>query len=138
MTSRNLIPTLLMRNKALQTFFAILSFVLALPHFSNAERSLNVAVIAPSSSCSIEARKIMQQEGWNASNYRYADAILVVVRSMLFNPLNFSYDSIHELEDDADNQLNISGENYHIYLYSINDNLSVNETKHMSYEADGY
>lgn len=111
-----------------------LSFV----NFVNAERGLNVAVISPSVSTSMEARRVMQREGWSSTDYRHADAILVVVRSMLFNPLSYSYDSIKELEDDAEGQLNISGENFHIYLYSINNDLSVDQAKHMSYKADDF
>lgn len=93
-------------------------------------------VIAPSVSTSMEARSIMVQKGWVECGIKKADAVLVVVRSMLFNPLNDSYRSVFELEKDADNQLNIAGEKFHIYLYSIDDDLRVAQTKHVSYKAD--
>jgi len=99
-------------------------------------RSLNMAVIAPSVSTSMEARSIMREKGWLETNFRQADGILVVVRSMLFNPLNYSYRSIDDLQKDADMQLNISGEKFHVYIYQINDDLSVTQLKHISYKAD--
>ena len=101
-----------------------------------AGRGLSVYVIAPSISTSMEARSIRMKNGWSESRLRQADAILVVVRSMLFNPLDYSYDSVKELEEDADSQLNISGENFHVYIYSIDDDMEVNQEKHISYKAD--
>ncbi len=99
-------------------------------------RGEKVAIIAPSVSTSMEARSIMRRLGWFESNLREAKAILVVVRSMLFNPMNYSYGSIKEIRDDAERQLNISGANFHIYLYQINDDLSVTQLKHTSYKAE--
>jgi len=101
-----------------------------------ATRGLGVYVIAPSVSTSMEARSIRMKKGWSESSLRQADVILVVVRSMLFNPLSYSYDSVNELEDDAENQLNISGENFHVYIYSIDDDMAVSQEKHISYKAD--
>jgi hypothetical protein len=95
----------------------------------------SVYLIAPSVSTSMEARSIMQTKRWTESNLRQANAILVVVRSMLFNPLSYSYGSVKELQDDAENQLNISGENFHVYVYSLDDNLAVNQQSHISYKA---
>jgi hypothetical protein len=100
------------------------------------ERRLNVYVIAPSVSTSMEARSIRMKKAWVESNLRQADAILVVVRSMLLNPLDYSYDSVKELEDDAENQLNILGENFHVYIYSIDDDMKVSQEKHVSYKTD--
>lgn len=76
------------------------------------------------------------KRGWVESSLRQADAILVVVRSMLFNPLDYSYDSPKELQDDAESQLNISGENFHVYVYSIGDDMKVSQEKHVSYKAN--
>ncbi|HZE69001.1 MAG TPA: hypothetical protein VE135_05660 [Pyrinomonadaceae bacterium] len=98
--------------------------------------AVNVAVIAPSVSTRMEARSILARLGWHETALRDASAILVVVRSMLFNPLSSSYDSIKELQDDAEGQLNISGESFHIYIYRINSDLSVDQVKHTSYKAD--
>ena len=75
-----------------------------------------VAVIAPSVSTSIKAREIRAQLKKSEVPFRYAEAILVVVRSSLYNPLQYSYDSVGELQRDADSQLNISGPKYHVYL----------------------
>lgn len=99
-------------------------------------RGLGVYVIAPSVSTSMEARSIRMKKGWAESSLRQADAILVVVRSMLFNPLDYSYDSVKELQDDAEGQMNISGENFHVYIYSIDDDMKASQEKHVSYKAD--
>ena len=110
--------------------------LLLVPSLSHAQvRGLSVAVIAPSVSTSMEARAVLARQGWSQTNLRNADGILVVVRSMLFNPLSYSYRSIGDLQHDADTQLNISGENFHIYLYQINDDLGVTQLKHSSYKA---
>lgn len=98
--------------------------------------SLNVAVIAPSVSTSMKAREIRMSKGWSEVQYKQSDAILVVCRSELFLPLSSSYKSIKELEDDVDNQLNIAGSNYHVYLYKLNDDLSVNELQHINFPAN--
>ena len=98
--------------------------------------SMDVAVIAPSVSTRTEARAVLARLGWHETSLRDAQGILVIVRSMLFNPLSFSYDSIKELQEDADGQLNISGENFHIYLYSINSDLSVDQSTHTSHKAN--
>jgi hypothetical protein len=98
--------------------------------------AIDVAVIAPSVSTRMEARAVLARLGWYETSLRDAQGILVVVRSMLFNPLSLSYDSIRELQDDADMQVNISGENFHIYIYNINSDLSVDQLKHTSYGAD--
>jgi hypothetical protein len=47
-----------------------------------------------------------------------------------------SYDSYGELKDDAENQLNISGSNYHIYIFYLEKDLSVSEVDHKYFEAE--
>ncbi|MBD3750825.1 MAG: hypothetical protein IE931_15255 [Sphingobacteriales bacterium] len=123
-----------------RTWLLILAALLvatALSVPAHAERGLNLAVIAHSVSTSMEAREVLRRQGWSeTSNLRQADGVLVVCRSMLSYPLNSSYDSIKELDEDADFQLNISGANFHVYVYRINDDLSVDEVKHIHYPAD--
>lgn len=117
----------------------ILSLVVSLsvPLNAYAERGLNVAVIAQSISTRAEARKVMQRQGWmEATNLRQADAILVVCRSGLNWLLSGSYRSIKDLSDDTDSQLNISGSNFHIHIYQINNNLGIDEINHIHYPAD--
>ena len=100
-------------------------------------RNINVAVIAPSISASIKAREIKNQNGWLEVDPQQADYILVVVRSnMEFFPLSSTYDSYGELSEDAENLPNITGSNYHIYLYELKDDLSANEVKHNHFEAE--
>lgn len=98
-------------------------------------KSSGVTVIAPSISTSMKAREIRMRMGWVEVQPKQADNVLVVVRSELFNPLNYSYDSYGELKEDADYQLNISGSNYHVYIYEIYDDLSVTQIKHTSFSA---
>jgi len=95
-----------------------------------------VVVIAPSVSTSFEARRILAELGWHETSLRYASGLLVVVRSMLFNPLMGVYSNICELQEDAENQLNISGESFHIYIFSLDDDLRPTQVKHVSYEAN--
>lgn len=95
----------------------------------------SVAVIAPSVSTSMKANQIIADKGWSLCSPREANAVLVVVRSSLMFPLNTSHDSYKELEEDAERQLNIAGRNYHVYLFRINDDLSVSEIDHKSFEA---
>jgi hypothetical protein len=99
-------------------------------------RGISVAVIAPSVSTSIEARRILAQQGWTQVKMKTADAILVVVRSSLSLPLRSSYSFVGELKEDADRQLNISGPKFHIYLYQLGDDLDCTEFKHISYDAE--
>jgi hypothetical protein len=95
-----------------------------------------VAVIAPSISTSIKAREIRTQLKKSEVPFRYAEAILVVVRGLQYDPLQYSYESLGELQRDADNQLNIYGPKYHVYLYSMNDNLAVVQVLYRSFEAE--
>ena len=85
----------------------------------------------------MEARRVLQQLKWvRTDSYKQADAILVVVRSVLFNPLSYSYSSVCDLLADAESQLNIAGLNFHVYVYQLNDDLSVNQIGHESYPAN--
>ena len=107
------------------------------PKTALAQRGLSVAVVAHSISTRMEARKVLARQGWtDTTNLRQADGILVVCRSGLNWPLNDSYRSFKELNDDADSQLNISGSKFHIYLYKMNDDLSVEKVAHQSFPAD--
>ena len=97
----------------------------------------SIYVIAPSLSTRGEARVIMRENKWTeTSAAREADAILVVVRSGLSYPMNSRYDSLDELRQDADNQLNLLGPRFHVYVYRLEDDQSVNELKHISYDAE--
>jgi hypothetical protein len=97
----------------------------------------DVYVIAHSISTRTEARRVMQKQGWSQSaNPNQANGILVVCRSGLSYPLNSSYRNIKELNDDADSQLNISGSNFHIYLFNLNGNKTLSEARHVYYPAD--
>jgi hypothetical protein len=102
-------------NKLLCTLLIVITSAVA----AQVAPAVNVAVIAPSVSTRMEAGSILARLGRHETALRDASGILVVVRSMLFNPLSSSYDSIKELQEAAESQLNISGENFHIYIYSL-------------------
>jgi len=81
------------------------------------------------------ARDILRGLGVTEVKLRQATEILVIVRSSLSNPLNFSYDTAADLKKDADGQLNISGPSFHVYAYSMDDDLRVVQTQHHMIEA---
>ena len=114
------------------TIFSILVIKVSFPQ----QPSICVSVIAPSVSTSMMAREIRIKNGWCEVTPQKANFILVVVRSSLYNPLNYSYASYDELNKDAERQMNIAGPNYHIYLYSISDDSSVKQEEHKSFEAN--
>jgi hypothetical protein len=94
------------------------------------------AVIAPSVSTSMEARRVMARLRAKEVPLRGAAAVLVVVRSALYDPLQYSYESICNLKEDADNQLNIAGSNFHVYIFSIDDDLRAARVGHQTYTAN--
>jgi hypothetical protein len=122
-----------MRYKCLSVILFLVILVVPSILFCAGEK---IAVIAPSVSTSIEARSIMYQNGFVYSDFRNADGILVVVRSMLWYPLYNNYDSVSDLKRAADMQLNIVGTNFHVYLYSFNNDLSVTQVYHDYYQAE--
>jgi len=84
----------------------------------------------------MEARRILAKQGWTEGHPKTADIILVVVRSGLYNPLNSHYETYGEMKQDAESQLNIAGENFHIYIFTLGDDLDCTQIKHVSYKAD--
>jgi hypothetical protein len=92
-------------------------------------------VIAESVSTSMEARRIIRQQRWQEAPLRQAEYVLVVVRSSLMMPLIGIYDGIGELQRDAENQLNISGPNFVVYIFRLDDNLRPTELKRVNYPA---
>ena len=128
--------TTMQKHVRLVSMIALLFAVIFLAFQAKAERGLNVVVIAHSLSTRAEARAVLRKQGWfETENLRQADGILVVCRSNLKTPLSDNYISKKELDEDADSQLNISGANFHIYVFRINDNLSVDEVNHVRHEA---
>jgi len=97
-----------------------------------------VAVIAPSVSTSMKAREIISRMHWIAVPPDRTDMVLVVVRSLLAYPLFPSYGSFQELERAAEMQVNISGPNYHAYLFRLNTDGSYSQFEHTSFPANEY
>lgn len=95
-----------------------------------------VAVIAPSVSTSMMARQVLAKMHVVEVGFRHADQVLVVGRSSLFNPLMPGYTTVCDLQKDADLQLNIAGPNFHVYVYTMDDNLRVTQTAHQSFPAN--
>ena len=97
----------------------------------------SIYVIAPSLSTRTEAGIIIRDNKWTeTTSATDADAILVVVRSSLPDPLNSSYETLAKLEEDADFQFNLSGPRFHVYVYALGNDRSVKELKHVSYDAE--
>jgi hypothetical protein len=67
---------------------------------------------------------------------RRAQFVLVVVRSELELPLTSFYGSLCDLRHDAEMQLNISGSNYVVYVFALDDELRPRELKRISYPAN--
>ena len=123
--------------KSCLAFLAASIFFLVTPQLAVAQRGTSVVVVAHSVSTSVEARKVLSRQGWTeTTNLRQADGIVVVCRSGLNWPLSDSYRSYKELNDDAESQLNISVSNFHIYVYKLNGNMSVEKIDHRKYPAD--
>jgi len=95
-------------------------------------------VVAPSASTLREAGRMLRFCRWSDTTVvRDADFVLVVVRSSGSQPMEPSYDSLKWLRDEANSQLNESGAQFHVYLYSIRRDLSLLQASHHSYDADG-
>jgi hypothetical protein len=95
-----------------------------------------VYVIAESVSTSMEAHRILYQQRWVEVPLRRARFVLVVVRSELEMPLTAFYESVGELKRDAEMQLNISGSNYVVYIFGLDDDLRPTELKRIAYPAN--
>jgi hypothetical protein len=95
-----------------------------------------VYVIAESVSTGMEARRILSRQRWTAVPLRRAQFALVVVRSELEMPLMGVYSSVGELKQDAEMQLNISGSNYVVYIFALDDDLRPTELKRIAYPAN--
>jgi hypothetical protein len=94
-------------------------------------------VVAPSASTRLEARRLLRICRWtDTSVVRDADLVLVVVRSSGSDPLAPSYDSLRWLLDAANSQLNDSGAQFHVYLYTIRPGISLLQSSHQSYDAN--
>jgi hypothetical protein len=77
----------------------------------------------------------MQRQRWAEAPLRRADLVLVVVRSELQMPLSGIYSSVTELKQDAEMQLNISGSNFVVYVFALDDDLRPTELKRVAYPA---
>jgi hypothetical protein len=99
-------------------------------------RSNGVYVIAPSVSTSMKAKEIRMRTGVPEVSLRSAYRALVVVRSALSNPLRGFYSNILELQQDADNQLNIAGPKYHVYVFELDEDFRPTQKSHDSFEAN--
>jgi hypothetical protein len=94
-------------------------------------------VVAPSASTRLEAQHMLRVCGWaDTSLVRDADLLLVVVRSSNSEPLSPSYDSLKWLQDAAASQLNDSGAQFHVYLFTIRQDLSFLQSSHRSYDVN--
>lgn len=104
---------------------------------SVAKEIQSVYRITPSIATGLEARKAIARFGWKETlDADAADAILVVVKTFgLLYPLNSTYPTFDELEEDADSQMNISGSIVHLYLYRA-EGRGLSEVAHVRYEVE--
>ncbi len=103
---------------------------------SGARGALALAVIAPSLSTRKVANGLLLNLGVSACEPKSASGVLVVVRSGLFRPLDTNYPSYRELMEAAEGQLNIVGENYHIYIFEFQHDLTLSQVLHKSFKAE--
>lgn len=97
-----------------------------------------VLVVAPSGSTATEARRLLRFCRWtDTTALRDADFVVVVVRSSSGGPMAPAYDSMRWLRDEANSLLNESGAQFHVYLYTIRQDLSLLQASHRSYDAAG-
>jgi hypothetical protein len=97
-----------------------------------------VFVVAPSGSTAAEAKRLLHFCRWtDTTALRDADLVVVVVRSSSGGPMAPAYDSMKWLRDEANSLLNESGAQFHVYLYTIRQDLSLLETSHRSYDVNG-
>jgi hypothetical protein len=93
-------------------------------------------LIAPSSSTRAEATRLLWVGGGGDTTVvRDADLVLVVVRSSGSFPLASSYDSLKWLQDAASSQMNDSGAQFHIYLFTIRSDITFLQSSHSSYDV---
>ena len=96
-----------------------------------------VVLVAPSGSTAAEAKRLLHLCRWtDTTALRDADLVAVVVRSSSGMPMASAYDSMKWLRDEANSLLNESGAQFHIYLYTIRQDLSLLEVSHRSYDVD--
>ncbi|GMV36120.1 MAG: hypothetical protein AMXMBFR61_06280 [Fimbriimonadales bacterium] len=117
----------------------VLATLLALvvsPLDAQVMRGSRMTVIAPSTAAREVARQVMRQSGWSDAKPKQADGVLVVVRSSMYNPLFTSSRSCFcDLRRNAERQPSLSGSKYHIYVYRLNDDLTVTEVRHTTRDA---
>ena len=112
------------------------SLATASPGQSQPVRGPIAYVVAPSASTAAEARRLLRVCRWSDTTVvRDADILLVVVRSSGSDPMAPSYDSLRWLRDAAGSQLNDSGAQFHVYLYSIRPELRFLQSDHRSYDV---
>ena len=93
-------------------------------------------VITDSVSTDMEAYRILVQQHWLEVPLRRAQFALVVVRSETESPLIGIYSSLDALRHDAEMQVNISGSNYVVYVFALDDDLRPTELKRISYPVN--
>ena len=98
------------------------SLICALPFGVHATGEL-FYVITDSVSTDMGAHRILVQQHWLEVPLRRAQFALVVVRSESKSPLLGMYSSLDALRRDTEMQLNISGSNFVIYVFALDDNL---------------
>jgi hypothetical protein len=103
---------------------------LLIGHHSHSHAHDGVAVIALSDFTEKKAREIMKQRRLSKVPLNGASEILVIVGSVMDDPLDEEYDSVCDLMEDADRQFNMVGPDFHLYFYEMNENLEAKQISH--------
>jgi hypothetical protein len=118
------------------TILASLAFGAGRPAVAAAQEPI-AFVVAPSASTLREARRMLRFCRWTDTTVlRSADFALVVVRSSESQPLSPSYASLKWLRDAANSQQSELGAQFHVYLYTIREDLSFLQASHRSYDVN--
>lgn len=99
-------------------------------------RSAGVAVIAPSSENRGVARELLRHFKVSEVPPQKAVGVLVVLSTIsASDPLDMSYESYSELSKESESSGYISGTIHHVYLYRINDDSTVTQLDHKSFDS---
>jgi hypothetical protein len=89
-----------------------------------------VAVIAPNYYAREVADDLLRQKHVTETTLKHADAVLVVLRSTLLNPLRTSYSCPCDLRRETSARAAFTGQKVHLYVYAVDDNLRVRRVAH--------
>jgi len=113
--------------------FLIVMCLVAATYAQNA----SVIVVAPAGNnhaTNMEAQSVMRANNWTQGyDPRQSDGVLVAVRSSRFWPLADQYENLDTVRNAAEWNEQHDGYSFHVYLYQINQDLSLSQIAYESY-----